>query len=145
LQPLFYRKNKDEYMNYLFVVMICFLFVGYSTNNKLDFRFDTTNKYKCSIRTSKSDSQITFSGIFKNEKNEPVKISYLFIVTKIGNSSNSNNSQSGEIFVKGNTETVLSKVTNNLLENDIYKIKLKIFENKNIILSDSLEFDNFKK
>lgn len=132
-------------MNYLIAIIICYLFSGYTGGKSWNCKLDTDNKYKCSIITSRNGSQITFAGVFKNEKSESVKISYKFEVVKVGNAGNSNNLQSGEVVVKGNTKTILSEVRSNLMNNDIYKIKLKIFENNEIILSDSLEVNNTKK
>jgi len=128
-------------MTRLFIILICFLFIGnikaFSRNLS---ESGQSNKYKCSIITTKNNSQITFTGMFKNNTNKPVKITYKLEAIKKGTSGNSNNNQSGEVIANANDEVVLSNVSFNLNINDNYTIRLKVLKDNIVVTSDSLVY-----
>jgi len=128
-------------MKRLLTILILFLFIGITKGFSRNlFESGQSNRYKCSIITVKNNSQITFTGIFKNNTNKLVKITYKLEAVKKGVSGNSNNNQSGEVIAKANGEVVLSKVSFNILKKDNYFIRLKILKNGTVISEDSLNF-----
>ena len=130
-------------INRLIIITVCLLFFDTANIKSMDFsESGNGDNYKCFIVATKIKSKITFTGMFKNNKNEQINIFYKLEIIKKGTSGNSNNSQSGRLQVKGLTQIVLSKVSYNLMEKDTYKIKLQVFNGNRIISSDSSDFNN---
>ena len=128
-------------MKHLFIILILFLFIGITKGFSRNLSDSgQNNKYKCTIVKTKSNSQITFTGLFTNNTNKQVNIKYKLEAIKKGVSGNSNNNQSGEVIAKANGEVVLSKVSFNLLKNDNYSVRLKILKNDSVISEDSSNF-----
>ena len=130
-------------MKHIFIISICFLLIGITKGFSRNlFESGQNNRYKCSIVTAKNNSQIIFIGIFKNNTNKLVKITYKLEAVKKGISGNSNDNQSGEVSANANGEVVLSKVSFNLLKNDTYSVLLKVLKDNKVISTDSLKYDN---
>ncbi len=89
--------------------------------------------------TQKQNNMLEIEGTFYNGSNTGKNIFFKLIVTKSGRSSSSSN-QSGNFIISSKEKVVLSKLTVNLNKNDLYKIKLQIFENNRIIAEDSATF-----
>ena len=130
-------------MHRLFIISVCLLLFGETKVKSRDFsEFGNGDNYKCFIVISNNNSKITFIGMFKNNKYEQINIYYKLGIMKKSISGNSNNTQSGELPVKGFTEIVLSKASFNLIGNDAYTITLQVYNGNRIISSDSLVFNN---
>lgn len=89
--------------------------------------------------TQKQDSMLEIEGTFYNGSNNEINIFYELTAAKSGQ-SNSTSKQSGSFIISSKEKVVLSKLTMNLNKNDLYKIKLKVFENNQIIAEDSATF-----
>ena len=74
-----------------------------------------------------------------NDRDEEITIMYKLSVTKSGQ-SNSTSNQSGNLTISSNEQVVLSTITLNLNKDDLYKIKLQVFENNQLIGEDSSTF-----
>ncbi len=130
-------------INRLIIITVCLLFFDTANIKSMDFsESGNGDNYKCFIVISNNNSKITFIGMFKNNKYEQINIYYKLGIMKKSISGNSNNTQSGELPVKGFTEIVLSKASFNLIGNDAYTITLQVYNGNRIISSDSLVFNN---
>ena len=96
--------------------------------------------------TQKQDNMLEIEGTFYNDSNNKINIFYELAATKSGRSS-STSKQSGNFIISIKEKVVLSTITMNLNRNDLYKIKLQVFENNQIIAEDSATFygDNIKQ
>jgi hypothetical protein len=82
---------------------------------------------------------LEIDGTFYNDRDEEITIMYKLSVTKSGQ-SNSTSNQSGNLTISSNEQVVLSTITLNLNKDDLYKIKLQVFENNQLIGEDSSTF-----
>jgi hypothetical protein len=89
--------------------------------------------------TQKQNRMLEIEGTFYNGSNNEINIFYKLTAAKSGQSSSTSN-QSGSFNISSKEKVVLSKITMNLNKNDLYKIKLKVFENNQIIAEDSATF-----
>ena len=87
----------------------------------------------------KRDKMLEIEGTFYNGSGKEANVYYKLIVIKSGQSS-STSKQSGSFIISSKEKVVLSKITVNLNKNDLYKIKLQIFENNQLIAEDSVNF-----
>ncbi len=89
--------------------------------------------------TQKQNNMLEIEGAFYNGSNNEINIFYELTAAKSGQ-SRSTSKQSGSFIISSKEKVVLSKITVNLNKNDLYKIKLQIFENNQIIAQDSATF-----
>jgi hypothetical protein len=89
--------------------------------------------------THKKDYMLEIEGTFYNGSNNEINIFYELTAAKSGQSSSSSK-QSGSFIISSKEEVVLSKLTMNLNKNDLFKIKLQVFENNQLIAEDSATF-----
>jgi hypothetical protein len=89
--------------------------------------------------TQKQNKMLEIEGTFYNNSGKKINISYKLSAEKSGKSSSSSK-QSGNFIINSKEEIVLSKITMNLNKNSLYKIKLQIFKNNQIIAEDNATF-----
>jgi len=89
--------------------------------------------------THKKDYILVIEGTFYNGSNNEINIFYELTAAKSGQSS-STSKQSGSFIISSKEEVVLSKLTMDLNKDDLYKIKLQVFENNQLIAEDSAIF-----
>ena len=89
--------------------------------------------------TQKQDKMLEIEGTIYNGGTNEINIFYELTATKSGQSS-STSKQSGSFNISSKEKVVLSKLTVNLNKNDLYKIKLQVFENNQLIAEDSATF-----
>ena len=89
--------------------------------------------------TQKQDKMLEIEGTIYNGGTNEINIFYELTATKSGQSS-STSKQSGSFNISSKEKVVLSKLTVNLNKNDLYKIKLQVFEHNQLIAEDSATF-----
>ena len=99
-----------------------------------------SQNFEARIETDESSNEIIIKGMFENHSDSTVKFSYKMISGKTGTSGTSNTSQSGDFTAEPNEKIYLSKVILNKDDSD-YQIKLLIFDNKNVVLKDSVKLN----
>lgn len=126
-------------MKKIIVTFGLILLLGNSIICSKDFHsFLKSSKYIGWISRQQNNSKLILSAKFKNNKTEPILISYKFSLEKKGTSGITSNSQSGTKLVGGNTEVLLSVVNLNFYPLDNYKARLRILKDNIVISSDSL-------
>lgn len=78
------------------------------------------------IRTERDSSMLKVTGVYTNESEKPVKLSYKLKMERSGKSGTSSSSQGGQFEAKAGEEKELSVSSINISEGDSLKLHLSI-------------------
>ncbi len=116
------------------------MFVKISSSKEIKNN-NTFNMYKAKIVMNINDGKLKVIGEFINSSSEKLEINYKLILEKKGASGKSFITQSGSYAIGKGKEIELSKTEVDINDKDLLTISLDVFQNENVIASDSLVFN----
>jgi hypothetical protein len=131
---------------YLVIIVAGFVFLPFSFSNLERGNSPQPEPFFAKIEIiEKNKDHLRIVGKFYNNTDSSVSLYYEMQTQKIGPSGKSISNQSGRPFCEPSSELILTTVGLNIDSETKYNISLKVFENSQLISSDSLNYIPEKK